>query len=154
MKSTPAQLSYTHNYIAAQNVNHSLTLLLLHGTGGDEFEMIPLGRTLDPAVNILSPRGNVLENGQARFFRRLSEGVFDREDLLKHTRDLAEFIENASAQYGFDLDKVVAAGYSNGANIAASLLLLYPRLLAGAILFRPMIPIKTKVDPDLSQIPI
>src|SRR6476660_1002527 len=102
------------------------TLLLLHGTGGNERDLIPLGRELDPGASLLSPRGKILENGRPRFFRRLAEGVFDLEDLKKRTHELAEFVVSAAAHYKFDLKKIVAVGYSNGANIAASMLLLRP----------------------------
>jgi predicted esterase len=154
MNTISKQLGHVHNYIAAQKVDHPLTLLLLHGTGGNEFSMIPLARRLDSEANILSPRGNVLEKGMPRFFKRLSEGVFDKEDLKKRTQDLAEFTDQASIVYKFDRDKIVAVGFSNGANIAVNLLLLFPRLLAGAILFRPMITIWPGADPDLSEIPV
>jgi predicted esterase len=154
MNAISEQLSYAHNFIAAKKIGHPLTLLLLHGTGGDEFDMIPLGRRLESAANILSPRGNVLENGLPRFFKRSSEGVFDKEDIKKRTQELAEFTEKASTTYNFDLDKIVAVGFSNGANIAASLLLFFPRLLAGAMLFRPMLPIMPETEPNLSKIPV
>ncbi len=154
MNAISEQFGYAHNYVAAKKIGHPLTLLLLHGTGGDEFDMIPLGRRLEPAANILSPRGNVLENGLPRFFKRSSEGVFDKEDIKKRTQELAEFTERAATTYNFDLDKIVAVGFSNGANIATSLLLFFPRLLAGAILFRPMLPIMPETEPDLSKIPV
>ncbi len=97
----------------------------------------------------MSPRGKVLENGMPRFFRRLTEGLFDTEDLILRTHELAEFVERASETYGYDLNKIVGVGYSNGANIASSLLFLHPRLLAGAVLFRPMVPLRLKNPPDL-----
>src|SRR5437870_1801718 len=109
------------------------TLLLLHGTGGSEEDMLSLGQQIAPEAAILSPRGKVLENGMPRFFRRLSEGVFDIEDLKFRTYELADFVEEASKVYGFDLQHVVALGYSNGANIAASELLLRPSILSSAI---------------------
>src|SRR5690625_1592958 len=98
------------------------TLLLLHGTGGTEQDLLPLSENIDPDANILSVRGNVSENGMPRFFRRLAEGVFDEEDLIFRTKELNEFLDEAAETYGFDRDQVVAVGYSNGANIAASLL--------------------------------
>src|SRR5690242_21351616 len=113
------------------------TLLLLHGTGGNERDLIPLGRELDPNAALLSPRGKVLENGMPRYFRRLAEGVFDLDDLRARTGELAGFVASAAATYGFDPHNVIAAGYSNGANIAASLLLLRPETLAAAVLFHP-----------------
>ena len=108
------------------------TLLLLHGTGGNEHDLLDLGRRLYPQAALLSPRGQVLENGMPRFFRRLAEGVFDLDDLRQRTHDLAAFVAAASAAYSFDPQQVIAVGYSNGANIAASLLLLHPDVLAGA----------------------
>ena len=130
------------------------TLLLLHGTGGNENDLIPLGQELAPGAAILSPRGQVSEHGAPRFFRRLAEGVFDMEDLVFRTHELAEFVEKAAEEYGFGPEKLVAAGYSNGANIAASLILLHPGLLSAAILFRSMVPLEPEVTPDLSGMPI
>jgi predicted esterase len=124
-------------------------MLVLHGTGGDEHDLIPLARTIDPAAPILSPRGRVIENGMPRFFRRLAEGVFDEADLRVRTAELAEFIGAAAQHYGFDPARVVAVGYSNGANIAASLLLAGTNALAGAVLLRPMVPFEPAVLPDL-----
>lgn len=128
---------------------HARTLLMLHGTGGDEHDLIDLGRTLDPSANLLSPRGRVSENGANRFFRRFSEGVFDIADLQHQTDALADFVAIASRELGFDGQNVVAVGFSNGANIAASMLLLRPESLAGAVLMRPMVPLKPDVVPDL-----
>jgi predicted esterase len=126
------------------------TLLLLHGTGGNEDDLLPLGRELDPNAQLLSPRGKILEGGRMpRFFRRLAEGVFDVEDLKFRTNELAEFVEKASRIYGFDARKVIAVGYSNGANIAASMLLLKPQTLSGAILFRAMVPLVPESLPNL-----
>src|SRR5213593_9983 len=130
------QPDFIHEFVLGSS---SRTLLLLHGTGGNERDLIPLGRELDPNAALLSPRGKVLERGMPRFFRRLAEGVFDLEDLTFRTHELADFIQAASAAYGFDLRRVVAVGFSNGANIAGSLLLLHPGLLPRAALFRPMV---------------
>jgi len=130
------------------------TLLLLHGTGGNERDLIPLGRELDPNAPLLSPRGKVLENGMPRFFRRLAEGVFDLEDLKNRTNELADFVAAAAQHYEFARDNVVAVGYSNGANIAASMLLLRPEILRGAVLFRAMIPLVPENLPDLSSVRI
>ncbi len=116
------------------------TLLLLHGTGGDENDLISLGRALDPDAALLSPRGQVLEHGMPRFFRRIREGVFDVPDLERRTDELAAFVREATRAYGLDPASNVAVGFSNGANIAASLLLRHGGLLAGAILFRAMLP--------------
>jgi phospholipase/carboxylesterase len=121
------------------------TLLLLHGTGGDERDLLPLAARFGPGLNVLSLRGNVLEGGMPRFFRRLGMGVFDEDDVRFRTHELAAFLEQISREKGFDLSQVVAAGYSNGANIAGALLLLYPELLAGAVLWRPMQPLTRKV---------
>jgi predicted esterase len=147
-------LGYVHRFVPAPPAGSGRTLLLLHGTGGDENDMQELGRMLDPNAALLSPRGNVLERGMPRFFRRLAEGVFDQEDLRVRTQALADFVEAAAAAYGFDAGKVFAVGYSNGANIAASVLLLRPRTLAGAILFRAMVPFVPDLLPDLSAKPV
>jgi phospholipase/carboxylesterase len=128
------------------------TLLLLHGTGGNEHDLIPVGRELDPNAALLSPRGKVLENGMPRFFRRLAEGVFDVEDLKQRTNELADFVATAAKHYKLAADQVVAAGYSNGANIAASMLLLRPEILHAAILFRAMVPLVPENLPDLSSV--
>src|SRR5271169_5048159 len=127
-------LSFIHRFEkGAEGGAHPL--LLLHGTGGDENDLLALGRMVAPHVPMLSPRGRVLENGMPRFFRRLAEGVFDLDDLKLQTDALAEFAGSASERYGMTDHKLIAIGYSNGANIAASLLLMHPRLLSGAILF-------------------
>ena len=136
---TDALNSYVHRYLAPQGDDRR-TLLLLHGTGGDENDLIQLGQMLAPDAGLLSPRGTVLENGAARFFRRLAEGVFDIPDLHARTKDLVAFIAAAAKHYGFDASQVVAAGFSNGANIATSILLSFPESLSGAVLFRPMVP--------------
>ncbi len=115
-------------------------LLALHGTGGDENDLVPLARAIDPRAAVLSPRGRVLEQGMPRFFRRLAEGVFDQEDLRLRTGELADFLDAAAATYAFDRSRMVAVGYSNGANIAASLLLSCAHAFAAAILLRPMVP--------------
>jgi phospholipase/carboxylesterase len=145
-------LDFIHRFISANSKakQANLTLLLLHGTGGTEDDLIPLGKELASDASILSVRGKVLENGMPRFFRRLEEGVFDLEDLKMRTDELAEFILKSSSMYEFDPKKMVAVGYSNGANIGASLLLKRPKVLAGAILFRAMVPFVPDVLPDLS----
>jgi len=140
-------LDFVHEFVPGSSKR---TLLLLHGTGGNERDLIPLGRELDPRAALLSPRGKILENGMPRFFRRLAEGVFDLEDLKKRTNELAAFVAAAAQHYGFASDKVVAIGYSNGANIAASMLLLRPEILRAAILFRAMVPLVPEKLPDLS----
>lgn len=134
-----------------------LTVLALHGTGGDENDLIPLVAQVAPGANVLSPRGNVSEMGMPRFFRRLAEGVFDVEDLIARTHELADFVGAAATEYSFDPARVVALGYSNGANIAGSMLFLHPGTLAGAALVRPMAPFKPgelpagTAAPDLSD---
>ena len=129
-------------------------LLMLHGTGGDEHDLLSLGSALVPDAAFLSPRGQVLERGMPRFFRRLAEGVFDLDDLRARTHDLAAFLRRASGHYGFSLDRLFAVGYSNGANIAASLLLLEPSVLAGAVLFRAMVPLIPEPLPSLAATPV
>ncbi len=128
------------------------TLLLLHGTGGTEQDLIPLASKIDPAANVLSVRGNILENGMPRFFKRLAEGVFDEEDLIFRTQELNDFLDEAAKQYEFDRNHIFAVGYSNGANIAASLLFHHPHALYGAILHHPMVPRRGLSLPDLSGI--
>lgn len=148
------QLGFVHKFIPSESSKdqNSVTLLLLHGTGGDETDLIPIARMLDITnASILSPRGKVIENGMPRYFRRLSEGIFDIEDLKFRTNELAEFVQNASKTYALNLNRIVAIGYSNGANIAASVLLLRPEILSNAILFRPMIPLVPNTLPNLSS---
>lgn len=123
-------------------------LLLLHGTGGNEHDLLPLGRMAAPGAALLSPRGQVLEGAMPRFFRRLAEGVFDEADLRRRTHDLAEFIAESRERYG--LPAPIALGFSNGANIAASLLLLRPEVLDGAVLLRAMAPFREPPPADLS----
>lgn len=130
------------------------TLLLLHGTGGDENDLLPLADMIDPLANVLSVRGNVDEDGMNRFFRRLSEGVFDEEDLIFRTKELYDFIDEASEKYGFDRANVVAVGYSNGANIAASLLYHFESPLKGAALHHPMVPRRGIELPNMTGLPV
>jgi predicted esterase len=143
------QPDFIHEFVPGSSER---TLLLLHGTGANERDLITLGRELDPNASLLSPRGKVLENGMPRFFRRLAEGVFDLEDLKCRTNELADFVAAAAQHYGFAPEKVVAAGYSNGANIAASMLLLRPEVLPTAILFRAMVPLVPDKQPKLSSV--
>ena len=142
------QPDFIHEFVPGSS---NRTLLLLHGTGGNEHDLIPLGHELDPNAALLSPRGKVLENGMPRFFRRLAEGVFDLEDLKCRTNELADFVTAAAQHYGFATDQLVAVGYSNGANIAASMLLLRPEIMHRAILFRVMVPLIPDTLPDLSS---
>ena len=130
------------------------TILVLHGTGGNEHDLIPLGHALWPGAGVLSPRGKVLERGMPRFFRRLAEGVFDLDDLKRRTDELAEFVSRAAAHYGFDPSQVIGAGFSNGANIAASLLLLRPGVLRAAALFSPMVPLVPDTPPALQGVDV
>jgi phospholipase/carboxylesterase len=143
------QSDFIHDFVPGSS---SRTLLLLHGTGGNERDLIPLGHELDPNASLLSPRGRVLENGMPRFFRRLAEGVFDLEDLKYRTNELADFVTAAAQHYEFATNQLVAVGYSNGANIAASMLLLRPEVSPTAILFRAMVPLIPDTLPDLSSV--
>lgn len=148
-----ADLDFVHRFVPAA-AGVLPVLLLLHGTGGDEHDLLDLGRFLSPRAALLSPRGKVLENGLPRFFRREAEGVFDLEDLRRRTVELADFVGAAAQAYGLDRTRVVAVGYSNGANIAASLLLLRPAMLAAAILLHAMVPLVPDVLPDLRGKPV
>ena len=149
---------FIHRFIPAETggqEGESLpTLLLLHGTGGNENDLLDLGHMLLPQAARLSPRGRVLENTMPRFFRRLAEGVFDIPDLQARTYELADFVLAASRHYHFDPKRVIAVGFSNGANIAASILFLCPGVLAGAVLFHPMVPFVLQKLPDLAHTPI
>ena len=145
---------YEHRFVASSRGIDAPTLLLLHGTGGNEDDLVPLGQTLLPDANLLSPRGNVLENGMPRFFRRLAEGVFDLKDLALRTEELGRFIVEAAGQYPIDTARVIAVGYSNGANIVASLLLRQPERLSAAILLHPMVPFEPDSVPDLAGKPV
>ena len=145
-------LGFVHRYVppnAGAELAGGTTLLLLHGTGGDEEDLIPVGRELLPGAGMLSPRGKVLERGAPRFFRRLAEGVFDQEDLTRRTEELAAFVEAAATTYQLERDGIIAVGFSNGANIAASLLFRHPGLLRGAVLFSPMVPFEPEALPRL-----
>jgi phospholipase/carboxylesterase len=146
-------LGFTHRFESATDPN-APALLLLHGTGGDENDLLPLGKAILPGAALLTLRGKVLENGMPRFFRRLAEGVFDQEDLSVRTRELAEFIDAASGHYGIDRARLFAVGFSNGANVAASVLLRFPDKLAGAILIRAMVPFVPGQIPDLQAKPV
>jgi predicted esterase len=147
-------IAYIHRYDAPKDTQEKRTLLLLHGTGGDENALSNLGRMLLPGAGHLSPRGNVQENGMSRFFRRFAEGVLDIDDLKQRTLDLVTFIQQASEIYSFDVTQIIAVGFSNGANIAASQLLLYPETLRGAILLHPMLPFEPDTLPALQGKPI
>lgn len=151
-------LGFIHQYVPpVQRVGGGQpapTLLLLHGTGGSEHDLLDLGRMLLPGAGLLSPRGKVSERGAARYFRRLREGVFDTEDLIYRATELAAFVRQAARVYQFDPARLVAAGYSNGANIAGAMLLLQPKLLAAAVLYRPMVPLQPDPMPNLNGKPV
>jgi phospholipase/carboxylesterase len=143
---------FTHIWSApAGTTTGSPVLLLLHGTGGDEYDMLELGRILAPQARLLSPRGRVLEGRSNRFFRRLAEGVFDLDDLRHRTDELAAFLQQASNQYSFDLSQVTAVGFSNGANIAVSVLLRHPGLIRSTVLLSPMLPFEPDNEPSLDK---
>ena len=138
-----------------KGVNAELpTLFMLHGTGGTERDLVPIAKLISPESSILSVRGNVLENGMPRFFKRLAEGVFDEEDLKFRTEELQNYLKDASVKYGFDRNNIVAVGYSNGANIAASLLFHYENVVRGAVLHHPMVPIRGMALPHMKNLPI
>lgn len=139
-------LSYVHQFKPG-TVPGAPPLLLLHGTGGTEHDLISLGQTLSPGSAIISPRGNVSERGAARFFARQGEGIFDPAEVRQRTLELADFVAAAADQYAFDPTKLIAIGFSNGANIAATLLLLRPVVIAGAVLFRPMVVLDSPAPP-------
>jgi phospholipase/carboxylesterase len=146
-----APTSFIHRFEPA-TISGATPLLLLHGTGGDESDLLPLGRMLAPGAALLSPRGRTLEGGMPRFFRRLAEGVFDEADLIARTHELADFLGEARAHYG--LPAPLALGFSNGANIAAAMLLLRPEALAGAVLLRAMAPFATPPAAELDGKPV
>ena len=148
---TDDTLGFRHRFVPGTDPE-APPLLLLHGTGGNEDDLLPLGEALSPGSARLSPRGQVLENGMPRFFRRLAEGVFDLDDLRARTGQLAEFVERARGEYG--IPAPIAVGFSNGANIAAALLLLRPGTLAGALLLRPMVPLVPDPLPRLDGTPV
>jgi phospholipase/carboxylesterase len=148
MTSTPS-LSFIHRFEPGTEPGRP-PLLLLHGTGGDESDLLPVASLLRPGAAVLSPRGKVLEHGMPRFFRRLAEGVFDHEDLVARTHELAAWVRAAVAENGLAADRVVAVGFSNGANIAAAMLMLHPEALAGAALLRAMVPLSQAPAVDLA----
>ncbi|MEH2482222.1 phospholipase/carboxylesterase [Nitrobacteraceae bacterium AZCC 2161] len=145
------ELSFIHRF-APGNRREAAPLLLLHGTGGDESDLLPLGEAIAPGAALLSPRGKVLEHGMPRFFRRLAEGVFDEDDVRRRANELADFVVEARQHY--DLAAPIALGYSNGANIAAAMLLLRPEALAGAVLLRAMVPLRDVPKVDLAGKPV
>ena len=148
----PVLTDFVHRFEAGTDPSRPV-LVALHGTGGDENDLVPVARMIDRNAAVLSPRGRVLENGMPRFFRRLAEGVFDQEDLRVRTREMCTFLREAADRFAFDASKLVAVGYSNGANIAASVL-LSEGVFAGAILLRPMVPFEPSSVPDLGSVKI
>ena len=143
--------SFIHRYLAGTDPTRA-PLLLLHGTGGNEDDLIPVGEMIDPAAAILSPRGKVMEGGMPRFFRRLAEGVFDYPDVIARTHELADFIAEQTIAHA--IKKPIAVGFSNGANIAAALLYLRPEVLAGAVLIRAMLPLPSEPEQSLGGMPV
>src|ERR1700737_3345957 len=145
-------LGFIHRFVPAKD-SSGRTLLLLHGTGADENDLIDLGHPIDPNAALLSPRGKVLENGRPRFFRRLAEGVFDEADVIARANELKRFVEAAAKRYKIDMKNLVAVGYSNGANIAAAMMLLGVAKFPEAILLRAMVPLsKLEQQPDLRHV--
>jgi phospholipase/carboxylesterase len=145
------QLSFIHRFEPATRLE-APPILLLHGTGGDENDLLQLGRMISPGSALLSPRGQVLENGMPRFFRRFAEGQLDEDDLRQRSQDLVDFVAEARCAYG--IERPIAVGYSNGANIAAATILLRPESFSGAVLLRPMMPFKDLAQTDLKKTPI
>ncbi|CAN5530720.1 alpha/beta hydrolase [soil metagenome] len=145
------ELSHIHRF-APGNRREAAPILLLHGTGGDENDLLPLGEAIAPGATLLSARGKVLEHGMPRFFRRLAEGVFDEADVIQRANDLADFVIAARKRY--DLAAPIALGYSNGANIAAAMMLLRPEALAGGILLRAMVPLSVTPKADFTGKPV
>jgi len=143
-------LGFAHRFVRADDSASGETLLVLHGTGGNENDLVGIGQTVAPGAAILSPRGNVLENGAPRFFKRLAEGVFDPQEVRSRAEELTRFIRAAIAKYDLDASRIYALGYSNGANIASTVMFIEPRLLQGAVLFRPMLVYEPEEQGDLT----
>jgi predicted esterase len=143
-------IGFIHRFVPAQDKASAETLIVLHGTGGDETDLIGIGQRIAPGAAILSPRGNVLENGAPRFFKRLAEGVFDPKEVRSRAEELARFIRAAILKYGLNSERVFALGFSNGANVASTVMFIEPGLLRGAILLRPMVVFEPDERPDLS----
>ncbi|HJQ54797.1 MAG TPA: alpha/beta hydrolase [Gemmatimonadaceae bacterium] len=145
-----ADLGFIHRFVPAEDPTSADTLVVLHGTGGDENDLIGIGQAVAPGAAILSPRGNVLENGAPRFFRRLSEGVFDPKEVHSRAEELARFIRAAAVTYRLEPSRIFALGYSNGANVASTVMLVEPDIFRGAILLRPMLVYEPSERSDLS----
>ena len=143
-------IGFIHRFVPAEDKTSAETLVVLHGTGGDETDLIGIGQAVAPGAAILSPRGNVLENGAPRFFKRLAEGVFDPKEVKSRGEELSRFIRTAISKYGLNPERIFALGYSNGANIASTVMFIAPELFRGAIMFRPMVVFEPDERPDLS----
>lgn len=143
-------LGFVHRFLPSEGAASRDTVIALHGTGGDENDLISLGQTIAPGAAILSPRGNVLENGAPRFFKRLAEGVFDPQEVRSRGEELARFIQAATTRYALDPERIFALGYSNGANAASTVMFIRPGLIKGAILLRPMLVYEPEKPADLS----
>lgn len=148
------QLNHIHRFIPSKDRLNDKTLILLHGTAGNEESLLPISEFILPNSSVLSPRGQVLENGMPRFFKRLSEGVFDQADLRLRTRELADFIKDAINIYNLKSNDIIAAGYSNGANIASSVIFTCPELISKAVLYHPMIPFIPESAPDIKHLSV
>ena len=144
-------LGFVHRFVPAEDSASGETLIVLHGTGGNEDDLVGIGQAIAPGAAILSPRGNVLENGAPRFFKRLAEGVFDPKEVRARAEELVRFIRAAIAKYGLDASRIYAFGYSNGANIASTVMFIEPRLLQGAVLFRPMLVYEPEEQSNLTS---
>lgn len=144
-------LDFIHRFVPAEDSASGTTLIVLHGTGGNENDLVGIGQSVAPGAAILSPRGKVLENGAPRFFKRLAEGVFDPKEVRSRAEELARFIHASITKYGLDASRIYALGYSNGANIASTLMFIEPRLLQGSVLFRPMLVYEPEQRANLSD---
>jgi predicted esterase len=143
-------LGFIHRFVPAEDSASGDTLVVLHGTGGDENDLIGIGQAIAPGAALVSPRGNVLENGAPRFFKRLAEGKFDPKEVRSRAEELARFIRAAVVTYRLDAARVFALGYSNGANVASTVMFVEPGILQGAILFRPMLVYEPSEKNDLA----
>ena len=147
-------LGFIHRFVPPEDSASGETLLVLHGTGGDENDLVGIGQAIAPGVAVLSPRGKVLENGAPRFFKRLAEGVFDPKEVRSRAEELARFVRTAITKYDLDASRIYALGYSNGGNIASTVMFIEPRLLQGAVLFRPMLVYEAEEQGDLSGVSV
>jgi predicted esterase len=147
-------LGFIHRFVPPEDSASGETLLVLHGTGGDENDLVGIGQAIAPGAAVLSPRGKVLENGAPRFFKRLAEGVFDPKEVRSRAEELARFVRTAITKYDLDASRIYALGYSNGGNIASTVMFIEPRLLQGAVLFRPMLVYEAEEQGDLSGVSV